>query len=557
VKYRANPYSVRSVIRGSVLSFAAIIAAAGLYPGFGAQHQNHESAGAIPLEILQRPVPIREGIGSVHDPVTTTSKEAQAFYDQGLAYVHSYVWIEAARSFYQALRLDPKMAMAYLGLSRAYSGLNSTVAARSALEQAQALSAKCTPREQRRIALRSRQLDSLLEPGNLVAFQRYKDAIDEALKLDPSDAELWLIRGNAEEANAGGRGQHGTASSIRFYERALEASPGHFGAHHYLVHSFENMGRIDEALEHAAIYAKAAYNVPHARHMYGHDLRRVGRIGDAIAEFEKADALEKAYYAKENIPPEYDWHHEHNLDLLSTSYQYQGRMKQAERLMLEAFAIPSVQDTLEFNKKQWPSFLISRGRYQEALDAASVLSKSRWDIVRAIGRILSAQAMLGLNKPMEASEQAKQALGELQSSGGRAAFVAPYLEALQGEFYLRTGQGEKGRVILKEVERKLRADQSPDAWSQTLFRLEAIARAARESGDWGLAEYTAKQMLEHDPAYAGTHYALGLVAEQKKDSGSAVEQFALAEKYWAQADADLPELAEIRMKLLSLKKAIS
>ena len=48
------------------------------------------------------------GIGNSHEAVTTTSKEAQAFYDQGLNYLESYVWIEASRSFHQALRLDPE-----------------------------------------------------------------------------------------------------------------------------------------------------------------------------------------------------------------------------------------------------------------------------------------------------------------------------------------------------------------------------------------------------------------------------------------------------------------
>jgi hypothetical protein len=54
----------------------------------------------------------------------TCSKNAQPFYDQEVAYLlYSYVWIEAARSFHRALRGDPGLAMAYLGLSRVYSGL--------------------------------------------------------------------------------------------------------------------------------------------------------------------------------------------------------------------------------------------------------------------------------------------------------------------------------------------------------------------------------------------------------------------------------------------------
>src|SRR5271169_6147983 len=77
----------------------------------------------IPAELLERPLPLRHGIGHAHEAVTTSSADAQAFYDQGLAYLHSYVWIEAARSFHQALRLDPKLAMAQLGLSYALGEL--------------------------------------------------------------------------------------------------------------------------------------------------------------------------------------------------------------------------------------------------------------------------------------------------------------------------------------------------------------------------------------------------------------------------------------------------
>jgi Tfp pilus assembly protein PilF len=103
-------------------------------------------------------------------------------------------------------------------------------------------------------------------------------------------------------------------------------------------------------------------------------------------------------------------------------------------------------------------------------------------------------------------------------------------------------------VILKDVQRKVRAIPGPDAWSQALFRLEAIARASREAGDWELAEYTAQQMKEHDAAYAGTHYALALVAEHKGDAANAREHFAQARKFWGKADADLWEMAELRKK---------
>ncbi|HJQ23184.1 MAG TPA: tetratricopeptide repeat protein [Blastocatellia bacterium] len=531
-------------------------------PSAFAQEHQHAQAEAddvpltFPAELLERPVTIRAGTGAqtINDPVTTSSKEAQAFYTQGVAYLHGYVFIEAARSFNQALRLDPKLAMAYVGLSRAYAGLNVWEAARAAVDQAQALAPGASKREQLRIALRAKQLTAIADRGNMVKFSEYKKALDEALAAYPQDTELWLLRGNAEEDSAAGRGQRGGEASIQFYEKALQLVPDNIAAHHYLTHSCENVGRIPEALQHGEVYARLAFSVPHALHMYGHDLRRVGRVADAITQFRRADQLELDYYKAENIPPQFDWHHEHNLDLLATSYQHQGQMKEAERIMRQAFTIPSMQDTLEFNKKQWPQFLIARGRMQEALEAAARLSRSRSDIVRAIGFIFVSHAEMALNDLPAASAAAKSALREMQQMGSRATLVTPYMEALQGEFFLRTGEAEKGRGMLKQVVSKIRSERGPDAWVQALFRLEAIGAAARRAGDWELAETMARQMLDHDPAYAGSHYALALAAEHKNDNAVAIKEYAEAEKLWRNADADLPELQQARARLAVLRK---
>ena len=102
--------------------------------------------------------------------------------------------------------------------------------------------------------------------------------------------------------------------------------------------------------------------------------------------------------------------------------------------------------------------------------------------------------------------------------------------------------------MLDEVMRKVRAAPGPDEWTQALFTLEAIARATRESGDWDYAARAAKQMLEHDPLYAGTHYALALSAEHAGDKTTARSELALAEKYWSKADPNLAELKDIQKR---------
>jgi tetratricopeptide (TPR) repeat protein len=507
--------------------------------------------------MLDKPVALRDGAGAgrgrgqVHDPVTTRSPEAQALYDQGVAYLHSYVWIEAARAFRQALRVDPGLALAHVGLSRVATALEDPKTARGELEQAEALAGAVSPRERSRIEVRRVQLDALDDLSNPARHAAYKKALDDALARDMEDVELWLLRGNAEEATAFGRGQRGGAASVAFYERALAVSPDHLAAHHYLVHSFETIGRVQDALVHGEHYVRLAPQVPHAHHMWAHDLRRVGRTRDAIVEFRKARELELAYYAAEGIPAELDWHHQHNLDLLATSLQHQGQLREAEALMRRSFELPPPFEYVAANKKEWPAFLLGRGRRGEAREAARALLQSRFPAARALGHVALAQAAIADGAFDEARAEAALAAGEAVAAE-TAPFnvrqsLQPYLDLVQGSLQLRTGEKEKGRATLEDVGRRLRALPGPDAWMQALFVLEQLARSAREAKDLELAERMARQMLEHDPAYAGGHYELGLAAAARGDAAASERAFAEAGRLWSEADPDLPELRRVRM----------
>jgi tetratricopeptide (TPR) repeat protein len=501
-----------------------------------AEHVHRPPSSATALELAQRPVTLRTGIGSAHDAVGTKSKEAAAFYDQGLAYLQSYVWIEAARSFNQALRIDPKLGMAHLGLTVAYVELNAAPAAREELRRATALAV--SDHDKRHVEARTLQMAAEDAPADKARLAAYRAALDAALAKFPQDEELWLERGEAESPDPAERGQGSVAGSVRFYVRALALAPGHFAAHHYLAHAYENTGRIQDALTEGATYAKMAPSVPHARHMDGHNLRRAGRIDEAIAEFAAADALETKYFAAERIPVEYDWHYQHNLDLLATSYQYVGRMKRAEELFTRSFAISSSLLVQEFNKREWPEFLLARGRAKEALAAAGTMVAQRSAVVSAAGHVEAGRARLALGQFKEAADEGNAALRLMRGTEG-AGIVALPLQAFQGEFLLRTGKRDKARPMLEDVVTKARALPGPDAWAQTLFTIEAIARAAREAGDWELAAWAARQMFEHDPNYAGTHAALALVAGHNGDAATARTERALVEKYWKNADPEV------------------
>ena len=546
----------------AVACVAAVLAGVLLSDGPArAQDDPHAGCAApptyVPAELLERPVPLRPGVGNSHEPVTTTSPEAQAFYDQGLNYLESYVWIEASRSFHQALRLDPRLAMAHLGLSRVHSGLDDSVGARRFQDKARALAAGASERERRRITIRDRQLAAMEDLEDAGRFLAYKKSIDDALAADLDDKQLWLLRGNAEESNASGRGQRGSAGSVAFYQAVLQREPDQASAHHFLVHTYETIGRIDKALAHGEAFARLSPAIPHAAHMWGHDLRRVGRVDEAISQFLKADSLERAYYAREKLDPSLDWHHGHNLDLLSTCYQHKGQMKRAEETMRASAALTVVDAYRAFNRRELPSFLLHRARYPEALDEARVMVATPFPQSRAVGHALAGQALLGLGRTDEAGkelEAARAALEEVPRVAmgliPRRSAVAPWVDALRGELLLRQGRRGEGAVALRDVVRALRATPGPDAWSQSLFRLESMARTAREVGDWDLAAFIAAEMLDHDPAYGGSHLAQALVLRHRGDEAGDRRKIEAARGAWRDADADLAEL-----KLLERRSA--
>jgi tetratricopeptide (TPR) repeat protein len=540
-------------IRFAWLWLLVMLAAAG---AVRAQEDPHAACAApptyVPAELLERTLPLRKGIGNSHETVTTTSKDAQAFYNQGLNYLESYVWIEAARSFHQALRLDPNMAMAYLGLSYVYSGLENLDAAKQFLDKAKAHAANASDREHRRLDIREKQLVAIEDVKDTALFLAYKKTIDEAVAANLGDPEFWILRGNAEEVNASGRGQRGGAAAVAFYEMVLSLVPDHASAHHYLVHSYENIGRVDLALEHGETYARLSPAIPHAAHMWGHDLRRVGRVDDAIVQFKKADGLENAYYKAENIDPAMDWHHAHNLDLLASCYEHKGQMKLTEKTFRESATLEAVSAYRAFNMRELPNFLIHRGRYAEALESGRALTTTKYAQARCVGHALAGQALIGLGRAGEAKAELEAAQKELENVpqvtltlDPPRSMVAPWVDALRGELLLREGNREEGRAVLKEVVKALRAAIGPDAWSQALFRLETMGRSAMDVGDWELAEFISAQMLDHDAAYAGSHYTSGLVLQHKGDEAGVDREFEMAKRYWRDADRDLAELKEI------------
>src|SRR5882762_9045896 len=68
----------------------------------------------------RRPAPLFDGLGSHRHPISTKSKLAQRYFNQGFTLLYGFNHAEAIRSFEGAAQIDPGSAMAYWGMAYAY-----------------------------------------------------------------------------------------------------------------------------------------------------------------------------------------------------------------------------------------------------------------------------------------------------------------------------------------------------------------------------------------------------------------------------------------------------
>ena len=465
----------------------------------------------VDRSFLERPTRLKKRIGVISQRVTTSSAEAQAYCDQGLAYLHSYVWLDAARSFHEALRKDPKLAMAWVGLARAEMGLFQKRHAREAMAHAKALRDDAGERERLYIDLRDQQIEGALAfvPEQGALHEKYKAALDRAIALDPSDAEMWVMRGNAEETMIAGRGQRGEIGSIAFYEAALRRAPNHFGAHHYLVHSYENVKRPAEAIAHGRVYAAAAPDVAHAQHMLGHVLPKVGKWREALEQFKKADAIEEEYARVEQLRPGDDWHHVHNLDLLGYSHLRLGQIDEAEKTMRRRWRVPLRTPLTYGFRGAWPDFLLWKGRFEDALAEANEMAASPHPSGHVVGFALAAEALLALGRVDEAKVATKRAADALtaaarsKTSGARLLVMLyeHHVRRVEAELALAGGDAADGATKLQAITDAYAGASHVDAIGN-LFLLERVAAQMRRMKRDDLAVTIASKMKRIDAEYA-------------------------------------------------------
>src|SRR6516164_9141185 len=289
--------------------------------------------GKMPLTKLA-PAKLVPDICVLRYPVTTKSKECQAYFDQALGYYYSYVWMEAARSFETATQHDPNCAMAWWGLSRALERWGKGSAQNDALKKAKELMPHASHREGLLITARLQEKGMWPGVGPDARTKKATETINTLLALYDDDEEGWIYR--AQLAGGWGPAGGGAAGPAPFYKALLRINPLHPGANHELVHFYENFKRPALGWVYAENYIKSSPGIPHPFHMQAHLATRLGRWDKTSDRSARAVELQRAYHKEMNVSPKDDHQYSHHLEILTLSLIHDGRFREADAVKDEA-----------------------------------------------------------------------------------------------------------------------------------------------------------------------------------------------------------------------------
>ncbi|MCS7168395.1 MAG: hypothetical protein RMI91_13645 [Gemmatales bacterium] len=469
------------------------------------------------------PARIQPGLSAFHYRISTSSPACQRFFDQGLAYLYSYVWMEAARNLETALVHDPECAICWWALSRALEGWGKLPEAQKALEKAWHLRDSASPSERLLITARAQEKGLVQELKTAEARRQAAIAtIDRLLSLHEDDEEAWFYRA---QLACGGRLFGGDVHAVPFYKALLRINPLHPGANHELVHYYENARQPALGWQASENYIRGSPGIPHAWHMQAHLATRLGRWDRANAASSRAVELQLTYHRDLQVNPDQDHQFVHHVEVLAISLVHDGRFQEARRLQ----ALPGIRNK---NAPVWFRLYIAEGDYSLARNIAE--NNRRQD--KLLGAYQSALVALAEEDLARAAAEIQVLEQAWQEHPGRRELELQLLET-RGVYLCRSGAAEVGLALLEKAVRMTMDDYRHHAWGNGAYYMEIWGEEALCCGQWEIAEEAFLEALAHDSGSVRAALGLALLKEREADHASAQRYYELARRFWARADA--------------------
>ena len=273
-------------------------------------------------------------LGTFTRPISSTSKEAQAFFDQGFQLMYAFAKVYAVRSFRESWTRDPNCAICYWGEAWAWgSYLNGPMTAEEgpgayeAIQKALSLKQYATPKERDFIdALAVRYVKDFVPARRLEQDRPYAEAAGRLAEKYPDDLDAATLYADAlfvMEPRRGTRDiNHPNVQRLHaVLEKVLALDIHHPGACHLYVHATESTVAPGKAEACAEFLKRSIPGASHINHMPSHTWNEVGRWGDSVrANIEAWQSDQKA-----DTGQGFAIYPDHNLHMLLYSAAYDGQ----------------------------------------------------------------------------------------------------------------------------------------------------------------------------------------------------------------------------------------
>lgn len=235
--------------------------------------------------------PKLDGLHGIDFKITTTNPEAQKYFNQGLMLSYGFNHAEAARSFYEATRLDSTCAMAYWGYAYVLgpnynAGMEDDNFERAwqATQKAQQLSGHCSPKKKALIKALTTRYSKEPPKDRIPLDLAFSKAMKEVYSQYSSDPDIGALYAEAmmdlhpwdlyEKKSQAPKAW--TPEMVTVLENLLKKNPVHPGAHHLYIHALEASSEPEKALASARLLDSLVPGAGHLLHMPSHIYIRTG-----------------------------------------------------------------------------------------------------------------------------------------------------------------------------------------------------------------------------------------------------------------------------------------
>lgn len=476
------------------------------------------------------PGPLLEGLGDLHHPVTTASRPAQRYFDQGLRLVFSFNHKEAIRSFRSAALLDPDCAMAHWGVAFACGphvnkpmDADDTAGAWAALQLAVANKAKASAKDQAYITALEKRYQAAHQENRLALDQAFANAMRDLARAYPDDLDAQVLFAESlmdtmpwDYWTRDRAPKPETTEILDALRFVMARNPDHPGANHFYIHAVEAGPAPESGLPAADRLARYAPAAGHLVHMPSHIYVRVGQYHDAVLANERAVKADQNYIkhcrALGFYPGAY---YPHNLHFLWWAQFLEGRSRDSLRTANQTVAY--AQDNSCGPKKvleaprlrHLPWLTLARfGRWDEVLAVKQPPATSDYLVDRALWHFTRGLAFAA-RKDAAAAEREQLALagiaaGEEVKKMSSPMFPAADTLAVPAAWLAGKVAGAKGdtREMTRQLEKAVAAEAAipymePSFWP--ISARPALGAALLQSGDAGKAEQIFREDLQRWP----------------------------------------------------------